>query len=289
MKHISETAYLIAMYRALETERSDALFCDPLARRLAGGRGEVLVEILGDREHGRTAIALRTSAIDEMLQRVLASGTIEIVLNLAAGFDTRPYRLDLPNSLRWIEIDLPEILIEKAQKLEQERSHCQVDRIALDLTDIEPRKAVFQKIDAAGKPVLILTEGLLPYLSESQVSELAADFTHHTSFRWWLFELAAAPVLHCAKDAGQQRFDQYFSQGKMSFLFAPELGTDFFVPYGWRVREFRSLWQQVCRSYPNRSRNAATKWLMQSFAKQRWQALDQSGFTLLERQPSAIV
>lgn len=290
MRQISETAYLVAMYRALETERSQALFRDPLARRLAGGRGEMLVALLGDQQQGITSIALRTAAIDEMLLRLLKSESIDIVLNLAAGFDTRPYRLALPAELLWIEIDLPEILIEKAQKLAGERSQCQLNRIELDLTDIDHRNAVFREINAAGKTVLILSEGLLPYLTELQVSELSKELASHPSFQWWLFELAASSVLHSVdRDPGQQRFDQYFACGEPTFLFAPVSGTDFFQPDGWQVREFRSLWHQICRSYPNRCSNRLMKCWMQRFAKQRWNAISQSGFTLLERAKSRSV
>ncbi len=284
MRHLSETAYLVAMYRALETERSNALFRDPFARRLAGGRGEMLVEIVGDPQQNRTAIAIRTSAIDQLLQHVLATESIRTVLNLAAGFDTRPYRLALPASLRWIEVDLPEILQEKAYKLKHERSHCRLERIELDLTDRALRSALFQQIDALGDSVLIVTEGLLMYLSEAQVSELAIDLANYSSFRWWLFEMAAPTVLQFAKtDAGQHRFDQCFAQGQQSFLFAPESGTDFFQQYGWTVSEFRSIWQEINRSRSNRWRDRLIQQMMRHFAHQRWEAFNQSGFVLLKR------
>ena len=284
MRQISETAYLVAMYRALETERPQALFRDPLARRLAGGRGEMLVAMLGNQPQGTSSIALRTVAIDEVLLRLLKSESISVVLNLAAGFDTRPYRLALPAELRWIEIDLPEILSEKAQKLAGEHAQCQLERIALDLTDIVDRNAVLREIDATAKNVLVLTEGLLSYLSDLQVSELSRELARHPNFRWWLFELAAPSVLRWAEqDSGQQQFDQYFGCGEPTFRFAPVLGTEFFQPDGWQLREFRSLWEQVCRSYPNRCRNRLMKYWMQRFAKHRWNAISRSGFTLLER------
>lgn len=284
MRRLSETAHLVAMYRALETERSNALFRDPFARRLAGGRGEMLVEILGNPQQNRTAIALRTSAIDQMLQQVLATQSSGTVLSLAAGFDTRPYRLDLPASLRWIEVDLPEVLQEKACKLKHERSRCQLERIELDITNHGLRNTLFQQINAAEQPVLVLAEGLLVYLSEAQVRELAEDLANYSSFRRWLFEIASPTVLQFAKtDGGQQRFDQYFAQGKPSFLFAPEAGADFFQPYGWTVSEFRSIWQEVNRSSSNRWRDRVIQEVMRHFAKQHWQALNQSGFVLLER------
>lgn len=276
MKRLAETAYLVAMYRALETERSQALFRDPFARRLAGGRGAMLVEMLGNLHQNRASIALRTVAIDQLLQQVIATQSIATVLNLAAGFDTRPYRLDLPATLRWIEVDLPEILFEKAKKLESERSRCQLERIQLDLTDPVERNRLFQQVEALQEPVLILTEGLLVYLSEAQVSELATDLANYPSFQWWLFELASSALLQVTA-TDQERFDQYFTDGQRSFVFAPERGTDFFQTYGWTVSEFRSVGQNL------RQKNRIVYWLLQQFAKQRWNILEQSGFVLLRR------
>ncbi|MGC8595949.1 MAG: hypothetical protein ACP5MI_10155 [Candidatus Kryptoniota bacterium] len=40
VENISDTAFWVAFYRAMETERSDAHFRDPYARLLAGNRGE---------------------------------------------------------------------------------------------------------------------------------------------------------------------------------------------------------------------------------------------------------
>lgn len=42
LRHVSDTARWVAMDRALESERPDALFRDPYARRLAGTEGAAL-------------------------------------------------------------------------------------------------------------------------------------------------------------------------------------------------------------------------------------------------------
>lgn len=77
MNNISATAHLVAMYRALKSERPDALFQDLFARRLAGGEGALMVEVLGDKQQGTTAIAIRTCASDEMIARLVASGSVD--------------------------------------------------------------------------------------------------------------------------------------------------------------------------------------------------------------------
>jgi len=53
------------MYRALKTERPDALFHDPLTRRLAGYEGLFAVEFLGEQQQDTNAITVRTIECDE--------------------------------------------------------------------------------------------------------------------------------------------------------------------------------------------------------------------------------
>lgn len=285
MNNISATAHSVAMYRTLETERPDALFHYPFVRRLAGGEGAMIVEVLGDKQQGTAAMAIRTCAIDGMITRLIESGNVDTILNLGAGFDTRPYRLALPASLRWIEVDLPEILTYKEQKLEDEASVCLVERIPLNLIDTDARKALFTQINASAKQVLVMTEGLLPYLNEAQVASLAINLHQQSNFEWWLFELASAFILQQAQKSNhQQLFDQYFANGKPTFLFAPAQGTDFLRPYSWKLNEFRSLWSVACRlkrqSHLFRWSGFPMRWV----AKQSWQAITQrTGFVLLQR------
>src|SRR5215212_6923911 len=108
IRDISDAARWMAVYRARETERDDAVFRDPWARALAGERGEQIAAALsfGD-EHAWSFIA-RTYLFDRLVTRLVNHG-IDTVLNRAAGLDMRPYRMDLPPSLKWIEADLPEI------------------------------------------------------------------------------------------------------------------------------------------------------------------------------------
>src|SRR5881397_3992016 len=72
IQHVSDTARWVALYRAMESERPDALFHDPYARRLAGARGE---QILASLPKGRTwawAMIVRTAVMDELILRAVA-------------------------------------------------------------------------------------------------------------------------------------------------------------------------------------------------------------------------
>ncbi len=282
MKNISETAYLVAMYRALETERTDALFQDPFARLLAGGRGEMLVEVIGEKQQITTAIAIRTRVIDEIIGRLIESEGIDTVINLAAGLDTRPYRLSLPSSLHWIEVDLPEIISYKEQTLKSVQPVCSLERVKLDITDITLRKALFTKINMSAKQVLVITEGLLSYLYETQVASLAVDLNKQSNLRWWLFELESSLALqHYHQIYARKIFDQYFANGNPTLLFAPEKGAEFFQQYGWKVAECKSAYKELCRL----KQGVKFAWLLKLmriwFSKEYWEKISQQGSIVL--------
>src|SRR6516225_3797644 len=114
LRNISDTARWVAVYRARETERPDALFRDPFARRLAGSRGEQIASAMPIQVRQEWPWAMRTYLIDQFLAGQVKAG-VDMVLNLAAGLDVRPYRMDLPATLQWVEVDLPEILAYKEE------------------------------------------------------------------------------------------------------------------------------------------------------------------------------
>src|ERR1043165_8351720 len=99
ISHVSDTARWVAFYRAMESERPDAIFHDPFARRLAGAQGEAIVQAVA----GGTALArpmiVRTAVMDEIILRGIEQDGVLGVLNLAAGLDARPWRLPLPPQL----------------------------------------------------------------------------------------------------------------------------------------------------------------------------------------------
>jgi methyltransferase (TIGR00027 family) len=282
MKDISKTAHLVAMYRALASECLQFPLQDPFARLLAGSQGELLVAVMGEPQQGMNAIAIRTQAIDQMILRLLASEKIGIVLNLGAGLDARPYRLPLPPTLRWVDVDLPDILTYKEQKLQAVKPVCQIDRVKLDLTDRALRHQLLTKINATNQPVLVLTEGILPYLTETQVAELATDLRLQPNMRWWMFELASPFLAQQARqNSGQKIFDQYFANGQPTLLFAPKAGTAFFQTYGWQLQELRSIWSES-QFLPKFAGMSAI--LLRLFAKKYWQAINKdSGFVLIKQ------
>jgi len=226
----------MAYYRAEETERPDALFHDPLARKLAGERGEQVVRALRRGRAMSAPMVTRTAVIDQLLQRAIGEGC-DGVLNLAAGLDTRPFRLQLPASLCWIEADLPELMSYKEQQLKGELPVCQLRRVSVDLADPIGRQKLFDEANAAGNKIVVITEGLLGYLDPKEVAALARDLHSRANFALWISDLASPMVLkRVNKHWGKQ-----LRAAQAPLKFAPAEGELFFKPHGWCAQEFRDM------------------------------------------------
>ena len=195
IENVSDTARWVAVYRAMESERPDALFHDPFARRLAGDKGNEIVRTMKDGRSMAWAMIVRTQVIDEILIAEIASDGIDQVLNLAAGLDARPWRLALPASLRWVDVDLPEILRYKVETIGDAKPKCAYEAIATDLTDATARRNLFARIGAQSSRTLVLSEGLLIYLSEVDVGALASDLHAVPTFARWVIDLASPRLL----------------------------------------------------------------------------------------------
>jgi methyltransferase (TIGR00027 family) len=236
IRNISDTALWSALHRARESERPGALFRDPFARRLAGTRGEEIAKTFAMKEADDWSWAARTFLFDKFTSTSVDQG-FDMVINLAAGLDARPYRMALPASLKWVEIDLPNILNYKQVTLSHEKPACSVDRVALDLRDVGARREVFAKLGAKATNALIVTEGLLIYLSPEEVASLARDLAEPPSFRRWACDLASPGLLQMIQKKANQKLDQAGAPLK----FGPKEGPGFFAPHGWKPLEVCSL------------------------------------------------
>lgn len=233
VSHVSDTARWVAAYRAAESARPDAIFKDPLAARLAGERGRAIVAAAPRRLRNGWSIIARTKLIDDAILACVASGC-ERVLNLAAGMDTRPYRLALPATLTWIEADLPAILGEKEALLAGETPVCALVREKVDLSDADARSAFLARAVADGTNVLVITEGLLGYLDEDVARTLAADLAAQPGIRWWILDLFSPGALAMIKGTRGHAAARLLN-------FAPPEGVAFFERLGWKLHDVQSI------------------------------------------------
>jgi methyltransferase (TIGR00027 family) len=243
ISHISDTARWVAVYRAMESERPDAIFRDPFARRLAGPRGEAIMRSMPKATQMAWPMIVRTAVMDEIIMRVIGSDGIDCVLNLAAGLDVRPWRLPLPPELKWVDVDHPEMIDYKLGAMAEEQPVCHYEGVRLDLADRPARTALFGRIGAASRRVLVVTEGLLVYLTPEAVAELARDLHDQPTFPSWLLDLASPGLLKML----EKTWGAKLAAGNAPFRFAPAESSAFFAPFGWREVEWRSQFHESLR------------------------------------------
>jgi methyltransferase (TIGR00027 family) len=241
IRNVSDTALWVAIYRAMESERPDALFRDPYARRLGGARGEAILHSLPQGQAMAWSLIVRTAVMDEVIRDCVAQGA-RCVLNLAAGLDARPYRLNLPADLQWLHVDMPDMVDYFRRHMQNETPRCQVDFIAADLRDTQQRHAVLARAAGHG-PLLVISEGLLIYLEPGDVAALARDLATVAQARWWLFDLTTPLALRYAAPGWRDALEK----ANAPFRFLPREGTAFFAPLGWRESQFRSTWEESLR------------------------------------------
>ncbi|NKY50322.1 class I SAM-dependent methyltransferase [Nocardia vermiculata] len=241
IRNISDTARLTATYRADESARPDALFRDPLASRLAGEGGRTLRDTAPSVLRSGWPIVTRTKLVDDLIAAAVREGC-DRVLNLAAGLDTRPYRLDLPSGLVWVEVDLPELVDEKNAALAAEQPGCKLRRHGLDLRD---RNALVGFLDEAlgarvqrgssAPRALVLTEGLLIYLGHRTVADLAHALAR-PEIHWWITDVTLG--------GAHSQLASSFEDGPR---FDPADGIGFFEEHGWHPLEVENLVVQAGR------------------------------------------
>ena len=280
IEHVSDTARWVAYYRAMETDRTDAIFRDPYARQLAGPEGKRIVDEMPRGRATSWAMITRTAVFDEIILDLVRRQNVDLVLNLAAGLDARPWRLPLPPSLRWADVDLPAMLDYKSSIMQDVKPVCRYEVLPADLVKAEERTAVFSRLGAESSATLVVTEGLLIYLTDEQVRGLASELHRQRSFRWWLIDLASPRLLELL----ERSWGGALARGNAPFRFAPPNGTAFFESLGWREASYRSALEEAHRL----KREMPMMWFWRLLTRlsspaRREEARRMSGFVLLER------
>jgi methyltransferase (TIGR00027 family) len=276
--HVSDTALWVAAYRAEENERPDALFRDPLAARLVGDRGREIARRMRQGPRVAWVVVLRTVMIDDFVNTAIKEGC-DTVLNLGAGLDTRPYRMKLPSTLRWIEVDYPHMIDLKNDRLRDEKPQCQLERVKLDLADLKARTEFLTGINATSKKVLVITEGVIPYLSNDETASLADELKSFPVFQLWVVDYTSAAW---ATYARRGRFKR--DMRNAPFKFSPMDWHAFFKTHGWKVKELRYLFAESQRLHRPFKGPLWMKISMLFMSKAKRESMAKmSGYALLDR------
>ncbi|MCB0948485.1 MAG: class I SAM-dependent methyltransferase [Mycobacterium sp.] len=191
---VGATAVMVAAARAAETVRPDPLICDPYAKILVADAGagawvsmldEDVMSTIADAdpevaavlEHMSSYQAVRTHFFDDFFARALGVGIRQVVI-LAAGLDSRAFRLSWPAGTTVFEIDQPKVLEYKAATLALHGVSPAADRheVAVDLRQDWPAALVKAGFDR-DQPTAWLAEGLLMYLPADAQDRLFENVT----------------------------------------------------------------------------------------------------------------
>lgn len=239
--HVSDTALMVAACRAHETELKDAFVRDPFAARLAGERGFAILAAMPHANVLRLGMAVRTRFVDELLMEALRRHPITTVLSVGCGLDTRPWRIDLPTDLRWIEIDFADVLDYKERVMSGEKSRCCRERLTVDLNDDRQRRAMYEA--ASADSALMITEGLLMYLPAATVDALAAEAATHSGVAQWISDITTTAFSKALSGGADTR--QSIRHVQAPDALQGEDILEVLQRHGWKTAAMRSYFRDV--------------------------------------------
>jgi methyltransferase (TIGR00027 family) len=233
VEHISDTAFWVAHYRAIENARPDALFRDPFAERLAGERGRNIALNMPMGQMTSWVVSMRTCIIDAFILDAIAGG-VDTVINVGSGLDARPFRMGLPANLTWVDADFPAVIEYKRGILVRDTPQCQLQWAAVDLTQRTERQRLLTGVAATAGKIVILTEGVVPYLKEEDVADLAKDLRSLPAICQWVTDYSSHAMV-------ERRKQSPLSQKMKSapFQFNPTDWVEFFAKQGWKLKTMR--------------------------------------------------
>ena len=182
---LGSTARWTAAARVLESARNDRLFDDPWAGLLAGTEGSTWA---ANRPSDSLApMVLRIRFFDDFLQRVTREDAIRQVVLMAAGLDTRAYRLAWPVGTNIFELDQPPVLQEKEEALRSAGAHslCARRTIEVDLTG-PWKEALIKAGFEPSQPSVWLLEGFLFYIPAESIPHLLDEVNSLALSGSWL-------------------------------------------------------------------------------------------------------
>lgn len=256
VEHVSDTARIVAAHRALETQRAGGLIRDPFAALLAGEKGMAIACSDPIAEYVSFRIALRDRFVDDLLTGAIPRHGPETVANLGAGLDTRPWRLNLPARLRWIEVDFEDVLAYKAERLRNEQPQCLFEQIAADISLPSDRARVFGAIGDC--PALIITQGLLMYLSKETLEALSSEMLETPAVRWWLLDVVSREARFLMERSREQPSELHLEIEKLrpkDHLAGQEI-LDLAAAHGWQIAESLSYGRDVANLAHDRGFNS---------------------------------
>ncbi|OAR22906.1 methyltransferase [Streptomyces sp. ERV7] len=248
MEAVSYTAQWTAAARALETERDDALFSDPYARAVAGEAGFKLLERYAS-PVTVAYLALRTAYLDQVLLNSLEAHEIDQVVLVAAGMDTRPYRLSWGRKVSVFELDRSALLDVKSELLADAEPAEGLTRttVGVDLAG-SWQSALLDAGFSTEARTLWIVEGLLYYLEEGAVRGLLESLARLSGPG----ALVAGDLISTAalSNPVARPFIKALEEDGAPWLFGTDTPEDLLAECGWSVQEIKQPGEEGSGRWP---------------------------------------
>lgn len=167
MKPISNTAFYCCGVRMEDAEQSEPVCGDIYAKNFMSEEGLQIFAAFKEDVHANASNVARARIIDDILRKELLSDGSATVVLIGAGFDSRAFRL---NGGTWVEVDEPQIIAYKNERLPAQGSTNELHRISIDFANesLEEKLAPF----AGRSPAIVVVEGVLMYLDEEDITRM---------------------------------------------------------------------------------------------------------------------
>lgn len=235
---LSETMLITLWAKAVEFNRPNPLLKDAEAVRMMG-RIDYDFEKFSNAKASQAGCCARAALIDEQVMRFLAQNPDGVVVQLGAGLDARFERLGRPKLTAWYDLDLPDVLDLRRMLLPESGNRY----LAASLFDEDWMRTAA----AHGKPVMLVSEGVLMYFDEAEVKGFFATAARRLPNAEVVFDMLPPLALKHAK--------QHDALGRMSDR--PEFKWALAEPgdmEGWqpglKVTHVGSLAKRCGRRYP---------------------------------------
>jgi len=229
---LGSTARWSAGVRARESLREDRLFNDPWAAALAGVEGQEWAEYRSGDDG--VSIAIRTRFFDDFLQRVTGEHAIRQVVLMAAGLDTRAFRLSWPEKTRFFELDQPQVLQYKEQILRSAGAQpaCERHAIEVDLTGPWTETLITAGFDPH-QPSAWLLEGFLHYLTNENIARMLNEITSLAAPGSWIgFDIINSAML---TSPWTRQWVETLADSGVPWIGTMDDPEDFLAKRGWKA------------------------------------------------------
>ncbi len=108
--------------------------------------------------------------------------------------------MDLPPTLNWIEADYAAMIDYKESLLARETPRFKLTRVKADLAKPAERREVLRSANAQSRKMLILTEGVVPYLTNEDVGALADELRALDHAAYWIVDFFSPGIVETARE-----------------------------------------------------------------------------------------